>query len=274
MAWRLLLLLTLTAQTPAFEVVSVKPAQPGAPGTPPLSLASIFAICTMRNNRFNCAGATTRALVRMAFRTPDGIEPPMSQIVGGPDWINTLQYHITAETAPGVTLTPAQAAESLRALLEDRFKLKAHVESRPFQVYALVKARGDGSLGPQLKPSTTDCAPLPKGASTPPRLANPDRKMCYGGISRPGTILSFNATMASLASSLTNFNGEDRVVVDRTGLGGKFELDLRWSPDPTQASDLPPLVTAIQEQLGLKLEPRTEPLPAVVIDHVEQPTPD
>ena len=229
----------------------------------------------MSVNRFNCSGATTRGLVRIAFPGDDGTELPMSQIVGGPDWMNTMQFNIAATTAPGATLTPAQARGPVRVLLEDRFKLRAHMEARPFPVYALVKARNDGSLGPQLRPFTTDCAPMPKEApSLPTPRGFPNERPCYGGISRAGTILSFNATMKDLARSLTTFNGDNRIVVDRTGLSGKFELEVRWSTDAAQASDQPPLVTAIQEQLGLKLEPRTEALPAVVIDHVEQPEPN
>src|SRR5262245_24496692 len=107
-----------TGQPATFDVVSIKQAVPGARGTPPLSLAQLVTICTMRDNRFSCAGATTLGLVRTAFPYEDGSLRPTSQIVGGPDWMKTLQFNIDARTPPGVTMTPAQAPGPLRALLE------------------------------------------------------------------------------------------------------------------------------------------------------------
>jgi len=253
--------------------VSIKVAEPGARGTPPLRLVELVAICSTRLNRFSCAGSTGRGLVRLAFPGDDGFQRPMSLIVGGPDWFSTTQFNIDARMAEGSTLTPADAPRLLRGVLEDRFKLKAHIEPRPFPVYALVRARADGALGPKIRPSTTDCPPLPKDAPAPPP-GMPVETRCFGGTFRSGLIQSGKATIADLVRSLTNFNGDGRIVIDRTGLSGKFELDLRWSADPSQPSDDPPLVTAIQEQLGLKLEPRTEQVPAVIIDHAEQPTPN
>ena len=263
----------LQADPPAFDVVSIKRAEPGARGTPPMAIAELVALCSARLNQYRCSGVTTRSLVRVAFPGADGVQLPMSQIVGGPDWIRTIQFNVEAKMAEGATLSLSDVPRLVRAMLEDRFKLVAHTEPRPFPVYVLVNARGDGSPGPQLKPSTTDCAPLPKDAPAPP-AGMPVERRCFGGIFRPGTIQSANATMADLVRSLTNFSGDSRIVVDLTGLTGKFDLELRWSADPAQPSDLPPLVTAIQEQLGLKLEPRTEALPALVIDHIEPPSPN
>jgi bla regulator protein BlaR1 len=252
----------------AFDVVSIKPA---GPSRPPLFIAE--SLCTFSLGRFNCPGATVRGLVRLAFQAPDA-PLQLSQIVGGPGWIATSQFDIRATFAADQSesdvrkLVPAL----VRALLEDRFKLKAHADLRPFPVYALVKARKDGTLGPRLHASTTDCPSMPNDAPAglpPPR----DGRRCFFGVIRSGTITSGAITMDSLARNLTTF-GADRVVVDRTGLSGMFELELRWSPDPAQASDDPPLVTALQEQLGLKLEPRTERLAAVVIDSVESLSPN
>lgn len=233
-----------------------------------------MALCSQRLNRFNCTGVTLRTLVRLAFPATDGNVLPISQILGGPDWIKTAQFNIQAETAPGTTVTPAEVPPFLRALLEDRFTLKAHTELRSFPAYALVIARNDRRLGSKLRPSTTDCFPPPRDMPAPAALAG---RRCFSGTFRLGTINAPNITMDALARNLTQYGGADRdnrIVVDRTGLGGKYEIDLRWAADLTQPSDDPPLVTAIQEQLGLKLEPRTEQLPAIVIDHVEQPTPN
>ena len=88
------------------------------------------------------------------------------------------------------------------------------------------------------------------------------------------TIAAPKQSIATLARNLMTSGGIDRIVVDRSGLSGDFSVDLKWSADASQASDLPSLFTAIEEQLGLKLEPRNESLLAVVIDHVERPTPD
>jgi len=168
------------------------------------------------------------------------------------------------------TVTNAQVPPFVRAMLEDRFRLKAHVEQRPFPAYALVLARSDGHLGPTLRPSTADCFPTPRDFPILP--AGVPR--CFSGVFQAGVISAPNYTMSDLARSLTQYGGAGRIVVDSTGLSGKYEVDLRWSPDVTQPSDDPPLVTAIQEQLGLKLEPRREMLPAVVIDHIEPPAPN
>lgn len=193
--------------------------------------------------------------------------------MGGPDWVTTMQVNITATMAPGETMTPEQLPVAVRALLADRFTLTAHTELRPFPAFALVIARNDGRLGPKLNPSTRECFPPPRDMPAPPagRAGGP---RCFGGTFRSGTIAAPNLTMDALARHLTQIGGVDRLVVDRTGLTGKYEIDLHWSADPTQPSDDPTLVTAIQEQLGLKLEPRNEQLPAVVIDHIEPPSPN
>jgi uncharacterized protein (TIGR03435 family) len=158
----------------------------------------------------------------------DGMTLLPSQIVGAPDWVNTMQVNVDARTASGET------------------------------------------IGPKMRPSTADCFPAPRDMPTPPVQS----ARCFSGIFRSGTIAAPNSTMDALARNLTQLGGADRIVVDRTRLTGKYEIDLRWSPDVTQPSDDPPLVTAIQEQLGLKLEPGNEQLPAVVIDHIEQPSPN
>jgi bla regulator protein BlaR1 len=257
-----------------FEVVSIKPAVPGAPGTPPLFILDTTTMCTTRANKFNCAGTTARALIRVAFGV-DGRMLLPAQVAGGPGWLATEQFTISATTASSEPRKPDEMAALIRSLLEDRFKLQSHTERRPFPVYALVKARKDGSLGPQLRPSTTDCAALPKDApSLPAPRAFADQPICFTGVFRAGTISSPKTSMDGLARSLTSNGGTDRVVVDHTGLSGNFEVDLKWSAEVSQPSDLPPLFTAIQEQLGLKLEPMTELLPALVIDHVERPAPD
>lgn len=257
----------------AFDVVSIKPAQPGR-GVPPLIVGE--SLCTGgRGRRISCPGITVRGLVRLAFQTSD-MPLLLSQIVGGPDWIATAQFSIdtsfTAEPSPSDIRLHFPTL--LRSVLEDRFKLKARVEPRPFPVYVLVRVRKDGGLGPSIHPSTTDCPKLP--ADLPQMFLSPPSsgQRCFLGEYRPGRIRSGAVTLDDVARNLTNQHMTDRIVVDRTGLTGKFDVNLRWAPDIAQQSDDPPLVTALQEQLGLKLEPRMESLPAIVIDSVEQPSPN
>jgi uncharacterized protein (TIGR03435 family) len=225
----------------------------------------------------------------MAFRFGD-VAVPRSQVVGGPDWIATSQFEITAVLNTAVereNFSPRLPA-LLRPLLEDRFNLKTHVERRPLQVYALVSAFDDGRLGPQLREVATNCAPVPSDAASKlpvPATAVPIEKVCWGGNFQMGNIRAGALTMRALAAYFTNASLTDRIVLDRTDLMGHFEVDLRWSPTPLGAvaapgaanSDLldqPSLFAALQEQLGLKLEPRTEVIDVLVIDHVELPTPN
>jgi uncharacterized protein (TIGR03435 family) len=258
----------------AFDVVSIKLGEPGpGRGVPPLFIGE--SMCNAgRGLRFSCPGVTLRGLVRLAFRTPD-TPLLMAQIIGAPDWAATSQFIIDARfvrepTASDIRL---QLSMLLRTLIEDRFKLKAHVERRPFPVYALVKARNDGTLGRSIRVATTDCPKLPDDAPPPPRgMPTSSGPRCFLGVFRNGTITSGALTIEGLVRNLNELNMTDRIVVDRTGLTEKFDLDLHWAPDITQPSDDPPLSTALQEQLGLKLEPRTEPMDAVVIESVERPT--
>jgi uncharacterized protein (TIGR03435 family) len=137
----------------------------------------------------------------------------------------------------------------VQALLADRFQLKLHTETRTLPAYDLVLAKG----GSKLLPSESN------GKSI--------------GVSRT----HFNGQglgMTSIAEELSKIAG--RVVVDKTALTGRYDLKLQWTPDDGAAgdTDAPTLFTAIQEQLGLKLEPAKEPVPVLVVDHVEQPSPN
>jgi len=165
------------------------------------------------------------------------------EIVGGPDWLNTDRWDIR-----GRANTPGPNMARLRALLEDRFKLVTHLETQTRPVYELVVARADGKLGPQMRPSPE-----------PMRF-------------RPG-LTSFIGTgvrMQVLASMLAG--PAQRPVIDRTNLSGGYDVDLQWSADST--SDTPSIFTAVQEQLGLKLQPAKAGVDVIVIDHVARPTPD
>jgi uncharacterized protein (TIGR03435 family) len=209
--------------------------------------------------------------VRIAYRSGPVLFP--SQIIGGPAWTGSERYDITATigselaTRPASELTPLQPL-LLRSLLEDRFKLKAHWETRNLPRYALVLAREDGRLGPQLHRSSADCSADFSACAT---------------TARQGLYASGGTPLSSLSNYLASAVVQ-QVVVDRTGLEGRFEIRLEWAPDQassvgrgdtaTQPADKPAIFTALQEQLGLKLEAERGPVDVVVIDHVERPTQD
>ena len=159
--------------------------------------------------------------------------------------------------ASGWSATFVTMRPFLQSLLEDRFQLRVHREARELPIYALVRSGKNGTLGPGFSHSTIDCT---KDASTCEFRGGP-----------VGRIKADALTSDLLMQLLANASG--RIVVDRTGLEGPFVVDLEWSQDQT-ASDKPSLFTAIQEQLGLKLESTRGPVDVLVIDHVERPTQD
>jgi uncharacterized protein (TIGR03435 family) len=248
------------AQKPAFEVTTIKRNA---------SVEPAFTIGWQPGGRFRVVGMDVRTLIRMAYRTGGALYP--SQIIGGPAWISADAYDITAKAPDDAINGPAaeliaKRAAMLRSLLEDRFKLRIHRETRPGTTYALVMARQDGVLGPQLQRSTLNCAV--------------DITRCETR-SIPGQLTSTNMTAAGLASYLAQV-AVQAVVVDRTGLSGMFAITLEWTPDraplPLRAdaaappADKPSIFTALQDQLGLKLEPERGPVEVVVIDRIERPT--
>jgi uncharacterized protein (TIGR03435 family) len=185
----------------------------------------------------------------------------------------------------------------LRGLLAERFNLIVHKETREMPIYALVLARSDGRLGPKLRPASVDCAALASArgrggnASSPGARGGDTRLMCGTSVG-PGVILAGSQSMARLAtafSDLTNTGSSlNRIVVDRTGLTGNFDVELRFTPEriphfePGDPLTLVPgvqpvdqngasIFTAVQEQLGLKLEAQRGPVDVLVIDRAEQP---
>jgi uncharacterized protein (TIGR03435 family) len=188
-------------------------------------------------------------VVRLAYS-------PIQEFVGGSDWMNTERHNILAKAEGNPT--PAQMRLMLRSLLADRFKLVVHKETREKPAFALVLARPDGKLGPSLRRSEVDCSPsnrdkAPKGAC--------------GFRAGPGILSSRSATMDMLASELI-LTG--RLVVNRTGLTGSYDLDLRWMPDEFETSA--DLIIGLREQLGLKLEEIRAPVEVIVIEKAERPS--
>jgi uncharacterized protein (TIGR03435 family) len=176
------------------------------------------------------------------------------QVIGVPSWLGTTYYDIQVKpTAP----TNRQGTFAmLQAVLQDRFHLQFHRESREIPIYALVRMRPD-SLGLRFRQSVADCV------KKAPRCD-------YGGGAVPH--IQTDAISMDILTALLG-NATSRIVVDRTGLSGGFAIDLEYSPDQA-ATDNPSIFTAVQEQLGLKLESTKASVEVLVIDHAERPTPD
>ena len=252
------------APLPEFEVASVKINKSGLSGKVNLQ--------TLPGGRFTAENVTLRQLIRNAYMLQD------AQVSGGPKWIDDDRFDIVAK-AGGDDLgdpflatqrgQPSRGQLMLRALLADRFMLLYHNEAREMSTYSLVAARRDGTLGPSLKRSALDC-------STP-------RSGC-GLRLMPGNMTGGGASMSQLANSLAAFVG--RQVFDRTELAGDFDFTLMWTPDQippgleqkAAAMKLPPIdpngpsiFTALQEQLGLKLDAVKGPVVVLVVDRAEHP---
>jgi uncharacterized protein (TIGR03435 family) len=204
---------------------------------------------------------------------------PSREVIGIPDWVNTERYDMTTKPPPGSTRE--QRSQMLQKLFADRMKLVAHVEQRERNTFALVLARSDGRLGPQLTPSTLDCSPRPPGsAPTPPSPPPSDFRNRCGMAFGPTSIVSGGITMDQLVLSLAGLAGG--LVNNRTGLEGAYALSLTFSqpraagatPNAGSPDDPPEIFTAVQEQLGLKLQPEKTMVPVFVVDHIERPSDD
>jgi uncharacterized protein (TIGR03435 family) len=249
---------------PSFEVASVKPNESGEGN------GGTF---VRPGGRYSATNVPLRALVFSAYGLLHDV-----QIIGGPSWMNTERFDIVAkaEGNPSTDVFRDQARLMLRTLLADRFRLTLHHETRELPIHALVIARRDGKLGPQLRPSKlADCLGAPKPS---PASDSNTAMPCGGGFARTGHVAGRASEFPGLVTTVSNV--ADRPVVDRTGLTGTFDWDLQWTSDRSlsSASDRSPdsvsLFTALQEQLGLKLEPTRGPVDVLVIDHVERPTED
>ncbi len=207
-------------------------------------------------SHFRTVNLSLKDLIQFAY------DLPKSQILGGPPWLDATMFDIDAKSDSSIDAElhalPADQARRrkqlmVQALLADRCKLAAHQETRLLPLYALVVAKG----GPKFKPSETNGTTISTGRS---RLH----------------IAGTDDTIAILARELAQVLG--RVVLNETGLSGRYDLTLQWTPDdaltngPPDPSQPPGIFTAIQEQLGLKLESTKGPVPVLVLDHVETPS--
>ena len=250
---------TITQPTRTFETVSIKPDRSDEKWANRSKV-----MFSLEDGSFIAEGITLQFLVKLAYHVQD------LQIEGGPDWINTEKYDVhaklsSADTAELQKIPIEQRTGDqgmLQALLRDHFRLALHPETRNLPVYDLVVDKN----GSKLQES--------KG----PRMMHMEK----GQLVSQGTHLAFLADQLSIRLG--------RTVVDKTGLTGNYTFTLRWTPDASEEARLsragmpsppaassqevsgPPLLTAVQEQLGLKLEPHTDATQVLIIDHAETPS--
>jgi len=236
----------------AFEVATIKPTSPDSRGRY-IRMQSV--------NRFYARGFSLQQLVAAAYSlTPRAIS-------AGPAWTDSDLFDILASTPGEVQPNLDEQMAMLRKLLTDRFQLTFHREPKELPIFAITVAKG----GPKLKPSAA-----PPGAL--PELVNviyPEEK---GGVHV--VLPARSATIVQLAKMMQRAV-LDRAVVDQTGLSGVYDFDLEWTPDESQFSGnlprsveptKPSLFTAMQEQLGLRLEATKGPVQVLIIDRVERPS--
>jgi uncharacterized protein (TIGR03435 family) len=298
----------LLAQGPAGgdRTVEVQIGGQGAPapgGAPAVSGPQSFEVASVKENksgegfvrfgvqpggRFTATNVTLRELIRTAYQLQN------FQLVDVPNWAESNRYDIVAKAPSELPFGPPGSGPGplqfmMQALLAERFNLKAHRETQEMAIYALVMARADGRPGPNLRPAAADCAALAaarRGGGPPPAAFAPGERMQCGMRMGPGQLSAGSMSMTQFANSLAP--QVSRVVLDRTGLTGNFDFEMTWTPDrmpqgnpPPGAPELPPvdpngpsIFTALQEQLGLKLDSTRGPVEVLVIDSVSQPTPD
>jgi len=272
--------ITLPAQNPpVFEVASVKqnpsgesrwtfnlgaPRPPGLPATAP-QLGPPGTV-TITN-------APLRFIIEQAYSLP--LQLGRFMLVGGSEKILSMQFDIRAKPPEGAP--QSQMLPMLQTLLADRFKLRTHRETRQVPIYAIVVAR-QGRLGPEIRESRHDCDALRAAGAKPTDADKPvdskGRDLCWRNIDFGAAQgVRYAGPLAMLATRGAQ-PYVDRPVVDATGLTGNYEWQLTFTMRDTPDSTVPSIYTAFQEQLGLKLEPRTGPFEVFVIDSVEMPTPD
>jgi bla regulator protein blaR1 len=259
-----------------YEAASVKPNKSGVQGS---------SIRRFPGGRLQATNMPLRALITFAYQVQG------FQLVDDPTWIRNENFDIVAKmegdpppVMPGTGPDPHMVA--MRTLLAERFKLAVRRETREMDIYALVLARPDGKLGPALKPTTQDCAAMiaaARGGPPPGPPPGPNSPVVCGMRGLPGRLVAGAMPMSLLAS---NLSGQvQRIVVDRTGLSGAWDFEITFAPErplnPPPGVEFPPadpnapsLFTAMQEQLGLKLQSVKGPVEVLVVERVEQPISD
>lgn len=255
---------TTSAAAQSFEIVSVKPSGPSKDGGGPGAGPCASNAPQISAGRFSASSTTLYAFISLAYGLgPCPLVPDL--LSGGPSWIRSDRFDIEAVMAAGsptYTLTQLLRgnAPTLQAMLQstlaDRFKVETHQETIAMPVYALTLAKG----GPKLRIAKDEDTPIYSWRSGPDGQS---------------TLSATKMSMSDLTKLLQPLTG--RLVVDRTALPGEFNFEAELSPlnrGPLVQTTGPSLFTALEEQLGLKLETARAPVPVRVIDQAKQPMPN
>ena len=230
---------------------------------------------------FRAVNQPVRVLLSVAYRIP------LFLVEGMPDWFATERFDVSAKAPAGLSMEPLDQVRGrlLRSLLEDRFHLKARLVTKEMPAMILTLARADGRLGPRMRASNVDCEAAiaearGRGAGGP---AVPREPICNLGGMSAGPICGRAVTMERFTQGLSG--AYQRPVVDMTGLAGRFDFDVSFTPDNPggpgvafgaicggeQSGDRPALSTAMQEQLGLRIRADRAPVEVLVIDSARRP---
>lgn len=265
----------------SFDVASVKQSVE-APFTHPLQESNVSlnpqGDSAPIGGTFMARGWRLFEYIAFAYKlTPDQTYEVQRQL---PKWASTHDFDIDARAQGNSTRD--QMRLMMQSLLADRFKMVVHMETRQSARYALVLDKA-GKTGPQLKPHS-DGTPCPSAASS---ATNSPARPCPKFTTTRSTdrevhVIGYNVTMQQVASYIYAMPGPHVPIVDKTQLAGAFDFNLDYTPEsfagaPLNAdstSDGPTLREALQDELGLKVEQTTIPVDALVIDHIEEPTPN
>lgn len=264
----LVILLAQDAKKPEFEVASIKPAAPDARG---------MFIRTQAGGRVSITNMPLKEMIVLAYR----VQP--YQISGGPAWLESAHWDVIAK--PETTPKDGELQGMLQALLADRFQLVLRKETKELPIYALVAARKDGKLGPKMIEAKEGGCVQPD-FSKPPAPPEPGRRPglnCGQQMMSPRSLTAIAVPIGNIIPMLARMLG--RTIVDKTGLTGKYDMTMEWVPDESIVMQLPPdapkpatdgsgptIFTALQEQLGLKLEAQKGPVDVFVIEKAEKPS--
>jgi uncharacterized protein (TIGR03435 family) len=251
-------------QTPAFEVATVKLSDPAT---------HMRSIRRVPGGRLTVTGMPLKDLITFAY------DVKSSQVTGGPGWVETELYDINAKAEGNPDADQLKAM--LKNLLAERFQVTIHREQKEFSIYALIPGKAGKAAAPNLAESkVADCP----ANGPPPAAPKPGELPCGGIRMSRNQMNATGVTMVQFVNALSNILG--RVVIDKSGIPGKYDIKLEWTPDegqpalgPGPAPAPPPadtagpsIYTAVQEQLGLKLDSQKAPLDVLVIDNAAKPS--
>ena len=273
---------TPVASRPAFEVASIRPS--AGPGRGPDRFSGFRIVPGSRS--IEMRDVTLRMLVTYAYKVED------FQVVGWPNWVDSDHYDIQAKAedntaapaAPRTAALPGPMALRVQSLLDDRFELRTHREVRELPIYELTQAKGGAKLASSAVQGPPQVAPPGVAPSSPPSERPQNRGSLM--VQNSPTGWTMQATAVPITDLVNFLAGQvHRSVVDRTGLtSGLYDVKLQWVDDlgfqqdglggvnATAAPEHPPIFTAIQEQLGLRIVPGKSPVEVLVIDSVEKPS--